>query len=787
MEYYAKSKERGLSLKERERNGRVYDGLIESLDEELEEWERNLLEASKEKLAEKAGESQKTLAEHLRETVQCAEHFFEQYGQYYTEKEKILILEACRIHDWGKANEIFQMLVNPQHGKDEQVQIPRQIPHGFLSAVSISKKEFLNQHPEINAEDFCVLVTAVYYHHAREDGYNDVQIREYCEKYYNGNIREYLGNPGWRIQMLNRTSRLFENDITSVPKIISDKVWNEYQVVKGMLNKFDWSVSAGYMESEIKPDLTDKRLKMNIQAKLGKNLRPAQQYMQEHEKDNLVIIAPTGSGKTEAALLWINGEKGFYTLPLKVSSNAIYKRIKENYLYEEAALLHSDSMVGYLEEAAESSENDGYEKYEKAKLLSAPLTVGTVDQLFKFVYKAPGTDIFAATLKYAKLVLDEIQAYEPRVIATIIYGLKTILQLGGRFAIITATFPPVLKDFMGQYGLIAKEQYFIEDFLASSDLRRHIVTVRKCEIDAEEIVRQGETKKVLVICNTVSKAQEIYEKVRGKTEETYLLHSRFIRKHRDMLENRIMQFSADKNLTGIWITTQIVEASLDIDFDILFTEMCTCDSLLQRMGRCNRAGKYLPEEPNCIVFDDGNGVKSIYDPDLYRRSLGYLKEYEDIIFTEIMKEQYIESVYKTEEIRDTAYYKEIEEFLIHFDQVRPMDYSKKEADEKFRLIKSITVIPDSIYNEHQTLFEEIGEFLKRPHVDREAKAILKSKLYSLTLGMNLYSGRLPQGVDRYPISGTDIHRTQLKYEFDSEMLKGRGLMLEQIEDENCFI
>lgn len=59
-------------------------------------------------------------------------------------------------------------------------------------------------------------------------------------------------------------------------------------------------------------------------------------------------------------------------------------------------------------------------------MLSQPLTVCTVDQLFRFVYRALGTEIFAATLKYSKLVLDEIQAYEPRVIATIIYGLKMI-------------------------------------------------------------------------------------------------------------------------------------------------------------------------------------------------------------------------------------------------------------------------------------------------------------------------------------------------------------------------
>ena len=72
-----------------------------------------------------------------------------------------------------------------------------------------------------------------------------------------------------------------------------------------------------------------------------------------------------------------------------------------------------------------------------------------------------------------------------------------------------------------------------------------------------------------------------------KSENVYLLHSRYIRRDRAFLEKQIMDF-AESEEAGIWITTQIVEASLDIDFDVLHTEMCTADSLLQRMGRCNR-------------------------------------------------------------------------------------------------------------------------------------------------------------------------------------------------------
>lgn len=60
------------------------------------------------------------------------------------------------------------------------------------------------------------------------------------------------------------------------------------------------------------------------------SLRPAQEYMKANSDKNVVMIAPTGSGKTEAALLWLNGDKGFYTLPLRVSANAIYERLNIN-------------------------------------------------------------------------------------------------------------------------------------------------------------------------------------------------------------------------------------------------------------------------------------------------------------------------------------------------------------------------------------------------------------------------------------------------------------------------
>jgi CRISPR-associated endonuclease/helicase Cas3 len=740
MEYYAKSPTYVLSDNKIKHYCKTIENLIHFEDIQLDKYEKATLENVIKRLCEKKEISHVTLAQHLDDTVHCAEKFFEMYGKYFTDKEKELIIEACRIHDIGKANIVFQSIVNPMLDKFSE----KQIPHGFLSTCIVAKKDFLERYPECNEDDFKAFITAVYYHHTRTDDYETEEITKYCKAYYEKYVKEYLNDEEITIKK-NRTKLLFYNRSNGNDKgHVNENLWCEYMLIKGMLNKFDWSVSGGYLEAECNADIEQKKLCKKINALLGESLRPAQQYMVQHKTDNVVITAPTGSGKTEAALLWLDGEKGFYTLPLKVSSNAIYNRIKTNYEYEDVTLLHSDSMNVYFEENAE----EGYENYQRSRLFSQPLTVCTVDQLFKFVYKALGTEIFAATLKYSKVIIDEIQSYSPRVVASLIFGLSEIKRMGGKFAIITATFPPVLKYFMRKCGLIENTDYMCKDFSADNDSKRHMIEIRKGEMDIEDIVSQSLDKKVLVICNTVSSAQKLYQAIEEYTDNVYLLHSRFIRKHRAILEANIMKFSKDKNTCGIWIATQIVEASLDIDFDILYTEMCTADSLLQRLGRCNRAWRYIPQTANIIIYVNDSGVGSVYkDKDLYDRSLSMLMQYEGKIFTEKDKTEYINAVYDTNAIRDMQYFKDIEKYLNNFIGLAPLEYNKAEADENFRSIDSITVMPDKIYNENQNMLENILDVLTDMPSEYGAKNILKNKLASLTLSLNVY-GIFPQNVDK---------------------------------------
>lgn len=798
MEYYAKSKKVQFTSERINEIKKNMKNIEECLKENLTETDVEILNSSITDIAEKTEEKQKTLKEHHKDIVTCAEMFFLEYGEYFTEKEKKLVVEACRIHDLGKVNLVFQAMICPKLAEKFHIDVRKtpQIPHGFLSAVTISLDEFDDLSELFSDKDFGPFITAVYYHHDREDHYNSPAIRKYAEKYYMKQIEEYLNRKIRKLNCSNLDDLLFRNNVYTGKYIPDSNAWKEYLLIKGLLNKFDYTVSAGYENAESAIDLHEKKLVKNIEKFLnGKELRPAQKFMKMNTDKNLIVIAPTGSGKTEASLLWMNGEKSFYTLPLKVSSNAIYLRIKENYEYKDVALLHSDAMAVYLREY--NGNEDIGEKYERSKMLSQPLTVCTVDQLFRFVYRALGTEIFAATLKYSKLVLDEIQAYEPRVIATIIYGLKMIQEMGGKFAIITATFPPVLKYFMEQYGLVEGKQYIFKDFTGKEyqveKYPRHKVEIRHSEMNLDEIRLRGKNRKVLVICNTVSKAQKFYKKLEG--ENVWLLHSKYIRRDRAFLERKIMEFS-ESGESGIWITTPIVEASLDIDFDILYTEMCTADSLLQRMGRCNRKGRYCPNEANIVVFDNRNGVsegkrRSVYEDKLYDRSLELLSKYEHILFSEDKKTAYMNEVYSVDGVKETIYFENIQKDLKLFSEIHPTEYSADEAE--VRDIRSVTIVPENVYVENQNLFEYGVEFLKKPNMSREARSLIKSKLENLTLSLNLYQ-KFPAEVDRTTIGLsenrkiTDIHRAQYNYEFDIESGKGRGILFdEQLELDGIFV
>jgi CRISPR-associated endonuclease/helicase Cas3 len=256
-------------------------------------------------------------------------------------------------------------------------------------------------------------------------------------------------------------------------------------------------------------------------------------------------------------------------------------------------------------------------------------------------------------LGYSKLIIDEVQAYDPQACAVIVKMIKDIVSLGGKFLLMTATLPDFIKDELQNIefteinlyeGKINQNGGKVEETtlpkVKIADITRHIIElIEEDIIDNKEIGRIIEkfnkNKRVLVVLNTIEKAEVVYKKIKEKLKQNntnnkiFLLHSRFTLNQRKEIEENLEKEFKNPKLSNeeegkILVATQVVEASLDIDADYLFTEITPIDSLIQRMGRVMRridliTGK-LKENNQEFKYEDfyNNGENNEKDePNIY--------------------------------------------------------------------------------------------------------------------------------------------------------------------------
>src|SRR5690606_15064535 len=141
-------------------------------------------------------------------------------------------------------------------------------------------------------------------------------------------------------------------------------------------------------------------------------------------------------------------------------------------------------------------------------------------------------------------------------------------------------------------------------------------------------------------------------------------------------------FDKNASSTGIWITTQIVEASVDIDFDELHTELAPLDSLFQRFGRCYRKRSLDHDEANIFIYtEEVSGKRSVYDKDIMDLSKSILLDYtekEKKILLESTKIEMIETLYSVKNLEHTNYYKKFQSALKELDYMEDYQVSYQE-------------------------------------------------------------------------------------------------------------
>lgn len=719
-----------------------------------------------------------TIREHTDKLLSDFEEILKLYPGAFDEGIADIIRLVCEYHDYGKAALCFQNMIAKHSGKDfpcNDREISAfyirsgNIPHGFLSPAFLSVKELKKKFSD---EDVKIIINAIFNHHIRMNIGKDI-----LSEAVSVDLAKRFPDMNPKAGYLKKAGANFYDDDS----------WCRYAVILGMLNRLDYHASSA---SDIPVEIPAEIDGLNSGGHLTKDfcsLRPVQEYMKAHEGENIAVTASTGIGKTEGALLWAGSGKLFYTLPLRVSINAIYERIRAK--YGNAVLLHSDALSYLMANDYEDDFDRAKLVFDAAKLFSYPVTVCTVDQILSFVYKARGTEKLLASLSYARLVIDEIQAYSPDIIAKIIYALLLIQKAGGKFAIMTATLPPVVRHFMLKEGLDFKEPEV--PFLTDS-IRNYIEYRESDDFDYDFIIEKSQGKKALVICNTVKSAQHVYGKLTeklGDNNALHLLHSEFTRKDRRMLEKAIMEAEEP----CIWVTTQLVEASLDIDFDILFTDLAPVDSLVQRMGRCYRRREYSVGEPNVYIYNlmdaKHKGKNTIYDEFILKRSAEALRKYGGIL-SEKDKAELVNCVYDAEALCKSNFYKSVEDGISELKNILSDIYSAEKAEKKFRDIQSVAVIPDNIYDAKIDDIDRFIDIIRNEESSLYEKKHAEERLFDMTVSVNFMKYRkiiespkvlnYGNGKMFYRINGMD-------YDFDACSLRGFGLNLKTTESDDEFI
>lgn len=677
-----------------------------------------------------------------------------------------LITEACIFHDFAKVNPLFQRRLESGKKMDEN----KEIGHNILSFYMA--KNYLG---EYSKEDRNIILYAILNHHNYVDNFDVIDDKR---DLISENLKSISGEV-FKDDEIDFFKNIGLRELAVIRKLRTNPSKKSI-LVKGFLHKCDYAASA-HSKIDMPNIHLESRLEKLKDDFVGKGFSDGwnemQRFAKENTDSNLILIGSTGLGKTEASLLWIGNNKGFYVLPLKTAINAMYRRIR-NTLYkddyaENLGLLHGELENIYLEDESPATVNSEteesmkfWEYYGLTRAMSLPVTITTPDQVFRFAFKYCSYELQLATYSYSKMVIDEIQAYSPDILATLIYSLQLIDMVGGKFAITTATLPPFIKDLL-QEGIDKKIEYKEDTFL--NNKIRHRVSLRYSAINMDDIKAfiedkyHQESMKLLVVVNTVRKAQSIYRELKSWLEENdieieiNLLHSKFTVQHRSEKEDAILKDGESKcKKRVIWISTQVVEASLDIDFDYLFTELSDLSSLLQRLGRCNRKGLksvdefnsyvYLDIDENLLIkYSDNNVYASggIIYKSLYELSKAALLEWETEnntgLFSEADKNKLIENYFTKKKIEEydkmyssiyreyLAEYKRMHDHLVY---IIPDSKKPNEAIKEFRNIISRRVIPQSIYEDKQEniieIIDEIEE--KRKLIGRTKSTQEKQKL-----------------------------------------------------------
>ena len=457
----------------------------------------------------------------------------------------------------------------------------------------------------------------------------------------------------------------------------------------------------------------------------------------------LMLSAPTGSGKTEAALLWsdknqseTNGKRIFYVLPYTASINAMYGRLKELVSEDKIGMLHgkanyfvykslADKEYTYKETASKVKNQQ-----DLTKKICRPYKVLTPFQLLKAFFGIRGFEMQMAEMSHGLFIFDEIHAYDPHTTALILTMIKKLREdYAATFCIMTATMPAFLKemiqDAIGDFTQVEMAPEERDKFT------RHRVSLLDGNLyDVIPIIedRQLNGDRIMVVCNTVKQAQDVFQELQPIFDNAKLLHSRFILRDRERIEGELKD-------ADLLVGTQAVEVSLDIDFDCLFTEPAPIDALIQRFGRINRKGeKGISDVHICKM--GGENDHYIYSSEKVERTINAFESVANDDLQESQIQGLIDEVYSDgyDEKEEDKFKSAQRIFERHLRGFVPFIEDSSGRDEFEGLFKSIPVVPMTYKDEYSAHLEakeyyEAMSYLAQIH-DNQFARLCKDDLLS---------------------------------------------------------
>ena len=511
-----------------------------------------------------------------------------------------------QLHDKGKESNAFQQYIKKESGYEPNIKVSGNTHHAYVGGIIARKlygKSFDNY-----------MVNQILSHHSglHDSDEIDTIINREIEKNSNEELPVEVDTNIDRIKLNKPLFSMQANDFHHFSRMLySCLVDADFLDTESFMDAKSFEIRQSKKTLEdLLPLLEDKLkdLKANSDNSGVNVIRNQVQQqcikMADSAKGFYSLTVPTGGGKTLSSLVWAmkhavkNGQKRII-IAIPYTSIIVQTASVLRSIFGEENVLEHHSNVD-----PESVKDEKLQ--EKLKLATEnwdyPIIVTTNVQLFESMFSnKPSVCRKLHNIVNSVVILDEVQTLSMAYLQPIVDSLKTYNKLFNVSFLFTTASQPVLSGLIegcnpkaAFCGIDHVSEIIPDDFKLHDKLRRVQLSINNDGKTYDEVADMlSEHKRVLCIVNTRRDAKELYERL---PKEGITLHLSKMMCHAHLsetIEKLKTALKDDRNEIIRVVSTQLIEAGVDIDFPVVFRQEAGLDSILQAAGRCNREGKQM--------------------------------------------------------------------------------------------------------------------------------------------------------------------------------------------------